>query len=69
LNSNLRIAAIEIGAGKAIPTVRYVSEAMSAQLIRINPRDADGPEGTISLSLGSLEALSTINELLSTTIN
>lgn len=69
LNSNLRIAAIEIGAGKAIPTARYVSEAMSSKLVRINPRDADGPEGTISISLGSLEALSTINELLSTTIN
>lgn len=69
LNSNLRIAVIEIDAGKSIPTARLVSESIPAQLIRINPRDADGPKGTISISLGSLGALSAINELLNRTIN
>jgi NAD-dependent SIR2 family protein deacetylase len=69
LNSNLRTAVIEIDAGKSIPTARLVSESIPAQLIRINPRDADGPKGTISISLGSLGALSVINELLNRTIN
>jgi len=52
---------IEIGAGTAIPSVRRQCETFAAHhdatLIRINPREADGPHGTVSLSLGALEAL------------
>ena len=56
-----RIAVIEIGAGSHVPTIRHFSERVgqmpNATLIRINPREAFGPEGTISLDMGALEAL------------
>jgi NAD-dependent SIR2 family protein deacetylase len=59
-----KIAVIEIGAGKDVPTVRNLSEDMmrqyGASLIRINPRDYDGPKGTISIPLGGQEALEKI---------
>ena len=52
---------IEIGAGSAVPTVRFESENRLAQkgtaLIRINPREPEGPVGTLSIGLGGLEAL------------
>jgi len=61
---NKKIAIIEIGAGKKIPTVRNLSEDImrqyNAKLIRINPRDYDGPKNVISIPLGGLEALSKI---------
>jgi len=62
--ANKNVVIIELGAGKAIPTARYVSEATVGTLIRINPRDSDGPEGTISLPMGSLDALKKIDKLL-----
>ena len=62
------IAVIEIGAGTAIPSVRRNSERLVEQkyatLIRINPREARGPSGTISIKLGGLQALQEINEAL-----
>jgi hypothetical protein len=39
-----------------------MSESINGSLIRINPRDADGPEGTISIPMGALEALTMINQ-------
>jgi len=67
ISSNNRIAIIEIGAGKDIPTVRRFSEDIASQyeasLIRINPRDFDGPDGIISLPLGGQEALTKIFSL------
>lgn len=62
--SSKRIAIIELGAGKAIPTVRDASESISGTLIRINPRDSDGPINTISIPLGSLEVLEAIDKVL-----
>lgn len=59
------LAVVEVGAGKAIPTVRRLSEQMQrfgATLVRINPREADGPPGTVSLSSGALSALQSLNE-------
>jgi len=48
-----KLAIVEIGAGKAVPTVRYQSEEIAerfgATLIRINPRDYDVPYGHISI--------------------
>lgn len=48
-DNNVRLAIIEIGAGKAVPTVRLQSSrltrALNATLIRINPRDFDLPKG------------------------
>jgi len=59
---------VEIGAGTAVPTVRWESESKmhreEATLIRINPRESEGPEGTISVASGGLEALRKIGDLL-----
>lgn len=61
-----RVAVIELGAGRAIPTVRWQSEAWYAQgasLIRINPREAKVPQGAFSLPLGAREALRQLDAL------
>ncbi len=62
--SDKSIAVIELGAGKAIPTVRYESESQHGSLIRINPRDSDGPINTISIAMGAAEAIEAINNEL-----
>lgn len=63
-----RVAVIEVGAGTHIPTVRLHSErlvrAIDATLIRINPREAQGPHGTISLDCGAAAGLARIAALL-----
>jgi NAD-dependent SIR2 family protein deacetylase len=59
-----RLVVIEIGAGKDIPTVRNYSERVGGQLIRINPRDDQVPEGGISIRSNSLEALQLIEQIL-----
>lgn len=61
-----RFVVIELGAGLAVPTVRYECERHSATLIRINPRDPHVPPGGISLPMGALYALQRIANLLST---
>jgi len=59
-----QLVIIEIGAGLAVPTVRMESEALAAvgaaTLIRINPREPEGPAGTVELRLGAREAISRI---------
>lgn len=57
--------AIECGAGKTIPTVRYNSQTKSDKIIRINPRDPEVPEGHLGIPLGALEALEYIDYYLS----
>ena len=58
-----RLAIIEIGAGTAVPTVRFESERRVRQhnafLLRINPKEPIMPPGTdgVSLPMGGLEAL------------
>jgi NAD-dependent SIR2 family protein deacetylase len=56
---NGKLVIIEIGAGKAVPTVRNMSEKIrrnfDATLIRINPFEAD--KADISIQTGALEAL------------
>ena len=62
-----RMVVIEMGAGTAIPTVRDCSENFQYQgatLVRINPRESDGPDGTLSLPLGAREALERIDAVL-----
>ena len=63
---NLKLAIIEIGAGKAVPTVRLFSEkaasADGATLIRINPNDFAVPDGHISLPLAGAEGIKMIME-------
>jgi NAD-dependent SIR2 family protein deacetylase len=59
-----RVVVIELGAGTAIPTVRYECERRGHILIRINPRDSDTPQGSISVPLGALDTLTKMNERL-----
>jgi NAD-dependent SIR2 family protein deacetylase len=59
-----RLAIIEFGAGQSVPTVRLECEMQPGQLIRVNPRDHQVPEGAISIPLGSLEAIQRIDALL-----
>ena len=59
-----RLAIIEMGAGTAIPSVRRLSERLQrlgATLIRINPRESEGPESTVSIASGALHALRAID--------
>ena len=59
---------IEMGAGRAIPTIRYTSEQLGEQpdttVIRINPREPDIETPHISLPCGALEGLQKIDALL-----
>lgn len=52
---------VEVGAGTAIPSVRAKSESLArilgAPLIRINPRDSEGPAGTFSIPMSAKTAL------------
>jgi len=61
---NGSVVIIEIGAGKAVPTVRMMSEKIKkvfdATLIRINPLEADGAD--IQIKKGALEALKEIKK-------
>jgi len=64
-----RLAIIELGAGKAVPTVRLRSEQLSrshsASIIRINPRDSDVPApGNVGLAMGSEAGITGIAERL-----
>ncbi len=67
-NNNGKIAIIEIGAGKAVPSIRNLSRRIARQynatLIRINPRDYDVPSGHISIKSGALEACEKISEAI-----
>lgn len=63
-----RVVLIEVGAGLAVPTVRYTSERLQrklgATLIRINPREAEGPKGTVSIAGFGLATLAKIDRRL-----
>lgn len=68
-NSNHKsLAVVECGAGLAVPTIRWHCEQEAAgdnaTLIRINPRDSQGPQNTISIDMGALAALKAIDALL-----
>lgn len=59
---------IEIGAGSAIPTIRYLSERLGrrprARVVRINPREPQIPAPHISLPCSALSGLEAINAAL-----
>lgn len=59
-----RLVTMELGAGLAVPSVRYETERREGTLIRINPREADTTPGGISLPLGAQAALEQIDALL-----
>jgi NAD-dependent SIR2 family protein deacetylase len=56
-----KIVVIELGAGTAIPTVRWTSERVASHarglLVRINPRECQVPHGHIALPLGAVEGI------------
>jgi len=60
------ILAIEIGAGTAIPSVRYKTTEIGHKIIRINPRQSVISKRFtgISLDMGGLEALESINQAM-----
>ncbi len=59
-----KLAVLELGAGLAVPTVRYKSESMirqyGAKLVRVNPRDTQVPHGHISIASGGLAGIKEI---------
>jgi len=61
LAGRMKLAIVETGAGRAVPTVRFHSEQAAGnyqgRLIRINPRDSEVPSGHISIPLGGREGL------------
>lgn len=60
-----RPVAIELGAGTAIPTVRWFAEQSPGQLIRINPTDARVGSGRgVGIACGALEGLRAIGQRL-----
>ena len=58
--SGKRLVAIELGAGTALPSVRLECARRATTLVRINPRESQGPAGTLSLAMGAREALERI---------
>ena len=72
-DSRTRTVVVEIGSGRAVPTVRMTSERIitdvpNAKLVRINvsPDDSVVPPGNISLQMGGLAALQAIDDILET---
>ncbi len=64
---NARLAVVECGSGRAIPTVRHFCEAAASAngtLIRINPRESAVPSGHLGFAAGALETLQAIDEIL-----
>ena len=63
-----RLVIIEMGAGTAIPTIRYTSERLGdrpgATVVRINPREPQVPRPHLSLPCGALAGLTGIDEAL-----
>ena len=63
-----KMAIIEIGAGNAVPTVRWECETVKqyedGTLIRINPRDDDVPQDGIAIKANALDAILEIDKYL-----
>ena len=68
LGRDLSLVVVEMGAGSAVPTVRMLgnraAQSWGATLVRINPREPQGPSGCISLPLGAEAALTALAERL-----
>jgi KaiC/GvpD/RAD55 family RecA-like ATPase len=64
--SGASLAVAELGAGKAVATVRMTSEGVvrgaKATLIRINPRDYDVPAAHIGIPFGACEGIRRVIE-------
>ena len=63
--SDKELVIIECGAGTTVPSVRNLSEKLArygATLIRINPQEPQGPEGTVAIQSSALKALQAIQD-------
>jgi NAD-dependent SIR2 family protein deacetylase len=64
--SRAKLAIVECGAGQGVPTVRLACQRIAKEwrgtLIRINTREPDVSSGHISVALGALSALRSIDE-------
>lgn len=65
LSGTNRLVVIELGAGTAIPTVRWFGESLGCPMIRINPREPNlrAVRG-VEMPVGALEGLLAISEAL-----
>ena len=67
-NGEGRVVVLEIGAGTAVATIRWLSERLGrlpdSLVIRVNPREADIRPPHRGLPVGALEALSGIDRAL-----
>jgi NAD-dependent SIR2 family protein deacetylase len=62
-----RLLVVELGAGTAIPTIRWTSERLGrgdARVVRINPREPGISPPHLSIATGALEALDGIERAL-----
>ena len=61
-----RLVVVEVGAGRALPTVRRFSERHGSRVIRINPREhAISPALGVGIDGGAVETLRLLDSLLS----
>lgn len=67
-----KLVVIEMGAGTAIPSIRYAGERLTrthnAKMIRINPRESPIDGGHISIDKGALESIQKIDSILKETL-
>jgi NAD-dependent SIR2 family protein deacetylase len=67
-NRHKPLVVLEVGAGTAIPTIRFTSERLGmgygARVIRLNPREAQIPAPHLSLPCGALEGVRGIEAAL-----
>jgi len=63
-----RLLVLEMGAGTAIPTIRWTSEGLGgregARVVRINPREAQIEPPHLSIAAGALEGLEAVDRAL-----
>jgi NAD-dependent SIR2 family protein deacetylase len=65
LQAPQRLVVVELGAGKALPTVRRFSERHGPRVIRINPREeAIAPHIGVGIARGAMEGLQLLDERL-----
>ncbi len=62
------LVVVELGAGRAVPTIRWHSERLGAlpgaTLIRVNPREPEVSPPHVSIATGAREALERIDDAL-----
>jgi NAD-dependent SIR2 family protein deacetylase len=62
------LVVVEVGAGTAIPTVRWFGESLvartGARLVRVNPRDVEVPAGQVAVRGGAAASLLAIRDAL-----